>query len=322
MTAQLGAQAAPPAPIDGRQRSRRQRRRAEADGERSILSTMDRKSPVVRGVVLVAGLLVLLVLAVACAGPLFWLFKAATSTSTETLAEPFALWPSGLHWENFTEAWSSVRFGTYLRNTLVVCVGTWFFGLLVATTGGYGLAVLKPAYAKVVSAAVLATLFIPGVISLVSLYLTVVNVPLLNINLLNSFWAVWLPASASAFNVLLMSRFFAAIPRDLFDAARIDGAGAYRVFWSLVLPLARPILGVVSLLTLIGAYKDFLWPLLVLPDPELQPISVALPRVESSTDFGVFMAALFISVVIPVLLFLAFQRQFLRAAGSAGAIKG
>ncbi|ACQ79173.1 binding-protein-dependent transport systems inner membrane component [Beutenbergia cavernae DSM 12333] len=282
---------------------------------------MDQKSPFVRGAVLVAGLIVLVALVVTCAGPLFWLFKAATSTSTETLAQPFALWPSGLHWENLVEAWSSVRFGTYLRNTLVVCVGTWFFGLLVATTGGYGLAVLRPAYAKVVSAAVLATLFIPGVISLVSLYLTVVNVPLFNVNLLNTFWAVWLPASASAFNVLLMSRFFQAIPRDLFDAARIDGAGAYRVFWSLVLPLARPILGVVSLLTLIGAYKDFLWPLLVLPNPDLQPISVALPRVESSTDLGVFMAALFISVVIPVLLFLAFQRQFLRAAGSAGAIK-
>jgi multiple sugar transport system permease protein len=88
-----------------------------------------------------------------------------------------------------------------------------------------------------------------------------------------------------------------------------------------VLPLARPIIGVISLLTLIGAYKDFLWPLLVLPRAELQPISVALPRVESSTDLAVFMAALFISVVVPVALFLAFQRQFLRAAGSAGAIK-
>jgi multiple sugar transport system permease protein len=177
-------------------------------------------------------------------------------------------------------------------------------------------------YAKVVSAAVLATLFIPGVISLVSLYLTVVNVPIANVNLLNTFWAVWLPASANAFNVLLVSRYLGAIPQDLFDAARIDGAGAVRVFIGIVLPLARPILGVVSLLTIIAAYKDFLWPLLVLPRPDLQPISVALPRIESSTDLGVFMAALFISIVGPVLVFLAFQRQFLRAAGSAGAIKG
>ncbi|MBZ2194788.1 carbohydrate ABC transporter permease [Ruania sp. N2-46] len=283
---------------------------------------MDRKSPLVRGVVAVAAGLVLVALVITCAGPLFWLFKAATSTSTETLAQPFGLWPSGLHWENVTAAWSTVRFGTYLRNTLIICAGAWFFGLLVATTGGYGIAVLRPAYAKVVEIAVLATLFIPGVVSLVALYLTVVNLPLLNVNLLNTFWAVWLPGAASAFNVLLVSRYFQAIPRELFEAARIDGAGAFRVFWSLVLPLAKPILGVVSLLTIIGAYKDFLWPLLALPDHDLQPISVALPRVESSTDLGVFMAALFVSVVIPVALFLVFQRQFLRAAGSAGAIKG
>ncbi|WP_420111919.1 carbohydrate ABC transporter permease [Pseudactinotalea sp.] len=300
------------------------RRRSEVDdvrNERSIISSMDRKVPLIRGAVAVAGVLVIAALVVTCAGPLFWLFKAATSTSTETLAAPFALWPSGLHWENLVNAWTQVDFATYMRNTLLVCGGAWFFGLLVATTGGYGIAVLRPAYAKVVSAAVLATLFIPGVISLVALYLTVIELPIFGVNLINTFWAVWLPASANAFNVLLVSRYLNTIPRDLFDAARIDGAGQMRVFWSLVLPLARPILGVLSLLTIIGAYKDFLWPLLVLPRPDLQPISVALPRIESTTDFAVLMAAMFISVLVPVLLFLAFQRQFLRAAGSAGAIK-
>lgn len=304
----------PPAPR-GRGRSR------ALESERSILSGMDRRVPHVRGAVGVTGVLILLGLVVTCAGPLFWLFKAATSTSAETLADPFGFWPTGVHWENLTEAWTSVRFGTYLLNTLIVCAGTWFFGLLVAMTGGYGIAILRPAYARVVSAAVLATLFIPGVISLVALYLTVIDLPVLHVNLLNTFWGVWLPAATNAFNVLLVSRFLQSIPPTLFDAARIDGAGAVRIFWSLVLPLSRPIVGVVSLLTIIGAYKDFLWPLLVLPDPDLQPISVALPRIESSTDLGVFMAALLISVVIPVLLFLAFQRQFLRAAGSAGALK-
>lgn len=301
--------------------SRRRRRRQDDAIERSIISTMDRKNGGLRIAVGIAGALVLLALAITCAGPLFWLFKAATSTSTETLANPLALWPSGLHWDNLLEAWTSIQFGTYLRNTLFVCVGSWFFGLLVATTGGYGIAVLRPRYASAVNALVLATLFIPGVISLVSLYLTVVKLPIFGVNLLNTFWAVWLPSSASAFSVLLVARSLQAIPRDLFDAAKIDGAGPFRMFASVVIPLSRPIIGVISLLTLIGAYKDFLWPLLVLPRADLQPISVALPRIESSTDLAVFMAALFISVVIPVLLFLVFQRQFLRAAGNAGAIK-
>ncbi|NUT34413.1 MAG: carbohydrate ABC transporter permease [Hamadaea sp.] len=293
-----------------------------AEAERSILSRIDRRRPGVRAAFAAVRVLVFTALVILCVGPLFWLFKAATSTSAETLSAPFSLWPSGLHWDTFAQVWTKVDFARYFVNTLWLMAGSLFFGLLVATTGGYGLAILKPRYAKAVYAAILATLFIPGVISLVALYLTVMDVPLLHVNLIGTLWAVWVPASANAVNVLLMQRFFAAIPGDLFEAARIDGAGPFRIFVSLVLPMSRPILGVVSLLTLVGAYKEFLWPLLVLPNPQDQPISVALPRLETSGDFAQFMAALFISVIIPVVLFLVFQRQFLRAAGNAGALKG
>jgi multiple sugar transport system permease protein len=302
-------------------RFRRLRPPRESDGELSIVSFQDRRAPRVRLALAVVGVLVLTVLVLTSLGPLAWLFKAATSTSTETLAQPFALWPSGLHWDNFVEAFERVRFGTYLANTLWICVGNWVLGILVATTGGYFLAVLRPAYAKLISALLLATLFIPGVVSLVPLYLTVIDVPVVGVNLLNSFWAVWLPAAASAFNVLLVERSFAALPRDVFEAARIDGAGKFRVFWSIVLPMSRPILGVVSLLIVVAGYKDFLWPLLVLPDGGKQPLSVALPRLEQTTELSVYMAALFLALAIPVLFFVLFQKQFLRAASSQGAIK-
>lgn len=300
---------------------RRANRRNSEVAERSIVSVLDRRSRRVRWTVAIIGAVVMIGLIVGSVGPIAWLFKSATSTSTETLSAPFALWPSGLHWDNFATAFSKVRFGTYLLNTLWIVLGNWLFGMLVATTGGYVLAILRPRYAKVLSYLVLATLFVPGVISLIALYLTVIDIPVLGISLLNTYWAVWLPASASAFNVLLVQRSFAALPRDVFDAARIDGAGAFRVLWSIVLPMARPILGVVSLLTVVAAYKDFLWPLLVLPDAAKQPLSVALPRLEQSTELSVYMAALFISLVIPVIAFLTFQKQFLSAAGSSGAIK-
>lgn len=308
----------PPAPAGPG--GRRPRQSSDAD-ERSIVSFQDRKSLRVRLVLGVVGALILLGLVVVCAGPLAWLAKAATSTSTETLASPFALWPSGLHWSNFAEAFRKVRFGTYLANTLWICLGNWVTGMAVATTGGYFLGILRPRYAKVISALVLATLFIPGIVSLVALYLTVVDVPIVHVKLLNTFWAVWLPSSASAFNVLLVQRAFQSLPQDVFDAARVDGAGRFRVFWSLVLPMSRPILGVVSLLTLIGAYKDFLWPLLVLPASGKQPLSVALPRLEQSTELSVYLAALFVALAIPVAFFIVFHKQFLSAAGSQGAIK-
>lgn len=302
---------------------RRVRPKAEEDtSERSIISPLDLRSRRVRLSLTIGGAAIIAVLGIVCAGPVFWLFKASTSTSLETLSSPFALWPSGLHWENFVNVWTRVDFGLYFTNTMWLIAGSLFFGLLVATTGGYGLAILKPRYTKIVSVAVLATLFLPGVISLVSLYLTVINLPIFNVSLLGTLWAVWLPSSASAINVLLMQRFFASIPPEIFEAARIDGAGPLRMFVSIVLPMSRPIIGVVSLITLVAAYKEFLWPMLVLPRPKDQPISVVLPRLEGTTEYSQFLAALFISVIVPVVLFLLFQRQFLRAAGNAGALKG
>lgn len=289
---------------------------------RSLFSDTDRRRPSVRLWLGIGGAVFLVVLAIASAGPLLWLFKSAVSTSQDILRDPFGWWPSGIQWGNLPEAWTRVQIGSYLLNTVWVALGTWFFGLLVATTGGYVLSVLRPRYASILSGAVLATLFIPGVISLVALYRTVLDVPLTGINLVGSFWAVWLPAAANAFNVLLVKRFFDALPRELFEAARIDGAGSVRIFVSLVLPMSKPILGVVSLLVIVAAWKDFLWPLLVLPDPSMQPLSVALPRLEETAETSLMMAGMFISVIVPVALFLAFQRQFLRSAGQAGALKG
>jgi multiple sugar transport system permease protein len=194
--------------------------------------------------------------------------------------------------------------------------------MLVALTGAYGISILQPKYAKVVNAGVLATLFIPGVVSLISQYVTVLDMPLLHWNLINTFWAVWLPAGASAFNVLLVTRFFDNLPREIFEAARTDGAGSFRLFWSVVLPMSKPILGVVSVFAIINAWKDYLWPMLVLKDKAIQPLSVRLPEIQSQTQLDVYLAGLAISILIPVALFLVFQGMFLRGGGLDGAVKG
>jgi multiple sugar transport system permease protein len=140
--------------------------------------------------------------------------------------------------------------------------------------------------------------------------------------MIDTFWAVWLPAGASAFNVVLIKRFFDNLPREIFEAARVDGAGPFQLFWSIVLPLSRPILGVVSVFAVIATWKDYLWPLLVLRNPNLQPLSVRLPTLQPTTELDIFIAALTISTSIPIALFLLFQRMFLRGAGLSGAIKG
>lgn len=255
-------------------------------------------------------------------GPLLWLLKAAVTPTQDTLQDPMAIFPHGIAWSNLWIAWNTVGIGAQLLNTVWVAVGSWFTQLLVATTAGYALAVLRPAYAKVFNWLVLATLFVPTVVLLVPLYLTILHPPIIGTSLINTYWAVWLPAGANAFNILLVTRFFNNLPREMFEAARTDGAGPLRLFWSIVLPLSRPILGVVSVFAIINAWKDYLWPMLVLTNPAIQPLSVRLPNIQSMTDLGVFLAALAISMVVPIVLFLGFQGMFLRSAGLGGAVKG
>ena len=109
----------------------------------------------------------------------------------------------------------------------------------------------------------LATLMIPATVLVVPQYLTVLDLPLLHCNLLDTPWAIWLPAVTNAFNIFLLKRFFDSIPGELLDAAAIDGACPLRTLRSIVLPMSRPILGVVSIFAVVGVWKDFLWPLLV-----------------------------------------------------------
>jgi multiple sugar transport system permease protein len=166
-----------------------------------------------------------------------------------------------------------------------------------------------------VTGLVLVTLFVPSILLLAPLYLTVVDMPIVHLRLIDSFWGVWLPAGASALNVILMKRFFDNLPREIIDAARVDGAGPFQLFWRVVLPMSKPILGVVSVFAVIATWKDYLWPLLVLRNPDLQPPSVRLPTLQPTTELDIFIAALTISTVIPILLFPVFQRMFLSGSG-------
>lgn len=293
----------------------------ELQPDRGILSGFDRRKPSVKVTMTVVHVLLIVGLVVAGLGPLLWLAKAAVTSTQDSISTPLLLWPNGIDWANLGSAWVEVEVAKYFVNTLIIAAGCWASSLFIATTGGYLLSVLRPKYAPLLNGAVLATLFIPSVVLLVPLYLTIVR-PVIGTSLLNNYLAVWLPAAANAFNILLVKRFFDNLPREVFEAARTDGAGPIRVFWSIVLPMSRPILGVVSVFAIIASLKDYLWPSLVLPDPAVQPLGVRLPAIQSQTELDVFLAALAIATIVPVVMFLVFQRVFLRSAGLGGAVKG
>ena len=300
----------------------RRRVREGTAGGQALISTAEWKRPGMKWGVRGAQLLLLIGLVVIGLGPLLWLAKSAITPTADTISRPMAVFPNGVAWSNLSVAWNDVEVGRYFWNTVVLAIGSWLSQLVVATTAGFALSVLRPKYARLLTGLVLMTLFVPAVVLIVPLYISIVDPPLIDRSFVDSYWAIWLPAGASAFNVLLVMRFFDNLPREIFEAARIDGAGPFRLFTAIVLPMSRPILGVVSIFAVLASWRDFLWPLLVLTNPDIQPLSVRLPAIQSQTELGVFLAAMFIASLVPIAAFFIFQRSFLRGSGLSGALKG
>jgi multiple sugar transport system permease protein len=301
---------------------RRHRRPPAPARTGGLITTADWHRPSVKWGIGGIQALILVGLVVFGLGPLLWLAKSAITPTNDTISHPMAFFPHGAAWSNLSEAWTNVHVGRYFWNTIVLAIGSWLVQIVVATTGGFALSVLRPRYGGFIMGLLYVTLFVPVVVLLVPLYIEIVRPPLIHHSFIDSYWAIWLPAGASAFNVVLVKRFFDNLPREVFEAARIDGASPFRLFWSVALPMSRPILGVVSVFAVLASWKDFLWPLLVLTNPDKQPLSVRLPTIQSQTELGVFLAALFIACIVPIVAFLVFQRSFLRGSGLGGALKG
>jgi multiple sugar transport system permease protein len=287
-----------------------------------LISELDWEKPRIRWGTRTLQALLLVGLVVIGLGPILWLAKSAITPTLDTITHPMALFPHGAAWSNLSQAWNDVHVGRYFWNTVVIAFGSWAAQIIVATTGGFALSVLRPRYAPIIKGLLLATLFVPVIVLLVPLYIEIVHLPIVHKSLIDSYWALWLPYSASAFNVILVTRFFDNLPREIFEAAEIDGAGPLQLFWRIVLPMSKPILGVVSVFAILASWKDFLWPSLVLSNPNRQPLGVRLPAIQLQTSVGVFLAAMFIACLVPIAGFLIFQRSFLGGTGLGGAIKG
>ncbi|MGW4496851.1 carbohydrate ABC transporter permease [Streptomyces sp. NPDC004376] len=264
---------------------------------------------------------VVVLFALAFLFPVYWMASGAMKSPDEIARTPPTLVPEHWHLTGYTDAWDLMQLPEHLWNTVVQAAGAWAFQLVFCTAAAYALSKLKPAFGKVVLGGILATLMVPAQALVVPKYLTAADLPFLHTSLLNDPLAIWLPAVANAFNLYLLKRFFDQLPRDVLEAAEIDGAGKLRILWSVVLPMSRPVLGVVSIFALVAVWQDFLWPLMVFSDTDKQPISVALVQLSQNIQLTVLVAAMVIASIPMVALFLVFQRHII-AGISAGGTKG
>jgi multiple sugar transport system permease protein len=253
--------------------------------------------------------------------PLYWMVTGAMKSSSELVRLPPTVFPEHPHPEVYKKAWSQMDLGRYMLNTFIYALGAWLLQLAVDVSAAFALSKLRPMFGKLVLGGMLLTLMIPPTVLLLPAYLTVRDVPILHLNLLNTPWAIWLPAAANGFNIFLLKRFFDSIPSELLEAAAIDGASAPRMLWSIILPVSRPILGVVSIFAVVNVWKDFVWPLLVMPDTNRMPVSVAISQLSQQMPQNVLIAALVIASIPAVAVFFVFQRNIM-AGLTAGGLKG
>ncbi len=256
-------------------------------------------------------------------GPLYFLFSDGLKSTAEAVQAPPTIIPAHLHPSGYTAAWSRVGIGRLLVNTLYYAFGALVLQLVFDVAAAYSLSRLRPVLGNVIFALMLATLMIPATVLLVPQYVTVSDLPILHLNLIGSPEAIWLPSVANAFNIFLLKRFFDSIPGDLLAAAAIDGASPLRTLRSVVLPISRPIIGVVSIFALVAVWKDFLWPLLVEYgyNPSRETLNVGIFEASSTTPQNLVLAASAIAAVPTLIFFLVFQRNILSGL-TAGSIKG
>ncbi|MDX6252878.1 MAG: multiple sugar transport system permease protein [Kribbellaceae bacterium] len=301
--------------------TRRKKDRGRTSDTRSLVSPLSLRSW--RGKLTYWTVLVVVVIGftLAFVFPLYWMVTGALKSPEELAQIPPSFFPKHFDFGVYLDAWDQLQLGVFLRNTALYAGGAWLFTLAVDVTAAYALSKLRPFFGKLILGLMLATLMIPPMVLLLPTYLVAKDVPIFHFDLLNTPWAIWLPAAANGFFIFLLKRFFDSIPRELLEAAEIDGASPMRILWSIVLPVSRPILGVVSILSVVTVWKDFVWPLLVLPETDKMSISVGIASLSAQMPQNVLIASLVIASLPTIGVFFVFQRSIM-AGLTAGSLKG
>jgi multiple sugar transport system permease protein len=254
-------------------------------------------------------------------GPLYWMVTGGFKSTLEIIQSPPTWFPHHWSFGTYTKAWRDLHLGRLLLNSVYYSFGALAFQLVFDVAAAYALSKIRPALGNVILGGMLATLMIPSAVLIIPQYLTVVDLPLVHVNLINSPWAIWLPTVANAFNIFLLKRFFDSIPDEILAAAAIDGAGPLQTLRLVVLPMSRPILGVVSIFAVVNVWKDFLWPLLVEQDTLKQPVNIGINSLSQNVAQNEIIAGLTIASIPTIVFFLFFQRSIMSGLTS-GSLKG
>lgn len=251
--------------------------------------------------------------------PFIWTLSTALKGPNESLfSMPPKFIPDQITFENFVTVWNTLPIPLYLWNSVIIT----FFGVLlpmiIATLAGFPLARMKFKGRNVIFIIILATMMIPTEATMIPIYL-ILN----KMQLLDTFTGVILPTAVNAFGIFLMRQAFMAIPREVEESALIDGANPFQIWWRILIPMVRPMLATLGILSFIGAWNSFLWPLIILKGESKIPLTLGLYKLDGAFEASTREVATgSIIALIPILIvFLVLQRHFIDSA-STGSVKG
>lgn len=249
-------------------------------------------------------------------GPFVWMALSSFKPEGEIRSVPPTWWPETFTLENYRDLFSRLDFPLYFTNSVLVAALVTAGNLLFCSMLGYALAKMRFPGKKALFLVVLGMLMVPGMVTFVPQFVLVSN-----LGLTNTYAGLVLPFLAGPFGVFLMRQFLLSIPDDLIEAARVDGAGEWRIFFRVILPLCKPALATLGILTFLASWNNFLWPLVVATteDKYTLPVALALYSIgDNKTDFGLLLSGAVVVVVPVLVVFLFLQRHFLRGIATTG----
>jgi alpha-1,4-digalacturonate transport system permease protein len=275
-------------------------------------SVGERRPPATRRVLIYAVLIALSLLVLA---PVVWAVLSSFKTQTELALRPPTLLPDSFRPTNYTEAMATFNFGTYLKNSVLVTVGATALTLVINTMAAYGLAKYNFRGRNLLFLVTLGTIMIPLQIILIPVYQVVAD-----LGLVNSLWGLIIPPAATPTGVFLLRQYMLGIPDDLIEAARMDGAGEFRIFLRIVVPLCGAPIAVLTIFSVIWRWNDFLWPLIISQDQDKYTLPVALAQFNSQlvVPFNYILAMSVVSMLPVIIIFLVLQRHIARGIASTG----
>ncbi len=270
------------------------------------------------------GAIALLILLIGA--PVFWMVSGSLKTNQEIYTFPPRWLPSDPQWSNFSEAWNAAPFGRFYVNSIITTLGGSALEITNAVLSAYALAYLRFPFKNVIFVILLAAMMIPAQVTILPNYIFFGSTiyELFGQSWINTYQAIILPGASVAFGTFLMRQSFLGMPRDVLDAAKVDGAGHLRTLWEIVIPMARPVLVTFALISLVSKWNDYLWPLVITTTTEMRTLPVGITFLfdsEGQNQWGVIMAAT-VFVVLPLVVVYILAQRYIIAGLTAGATKG